>query len=529
MEKISTLKIIFDKYYRVFIIFFGLLQIWMISGMDIYQLGDALQDNVLMIDYAESICKGEWLGEYSNNTLIKRISYPLFLAFCYKFHVPYLIVLAIFWVFSIFILVVALRKIIKSKIGLFILYILMLFNPVMYNSNFTLMIYRNAIVPPAVVLTIACLIGLYTRRNENYKVVALWSISSGVTFAFFWNIREDSIWLLPFYLGALLISAIGIMIAIGERQLKMKKICLIICSLLCVLGINAGIKLTNYTYYGIYTDSELFHSNYTDLQNLLTSIEEENEIPGIIVSKKTVERLYENSPTFAELEPYMNKHMYGTFWQVLGDNIDDGEVYGGYFFWGLRDVVQAAGYYKDAKTANDFYNCVYKEIEGAVEKGDISLKEKRFTILGIDVFGKDAFKILETVINNIKNTLSYRNLNYATTISNGNKKNLRRTEIVTKENIIYESRTRYNFEGWIVPTNDRDIIRIDICTGKNRLLTTVGLSESIDVYDYYKQKNNVKNRAKQARFSEEILGYMKEDQKWIKSKSSTKATNLFPT
>lgn len=492
-----------DKYYdKIFwgvIIFFGLIQIWMISGMDIYQLGDALQDNVLMVDYAESLCRGEWLGDYNNNTLLKRISYPVFLAVCYKLHLSYLTVLGIFWVLSVVVLVLALKKSIKSRIGLAFIYIFVLFNPVMYNSNYAQVIYRNAIIPPAVILSVALLIGLYARRNESKEIIAIWSAFSGLAFAFFWNIREDSIWLLPFYSGALIITAISIIIETKGKLEILKKLMLLLLSVFCFVDINVSIKFCNYINYEMYTDSELFHSNYAKLQDLLTQIEEVEEVEGVIVHKKTVEKLYEISPAFAELEPYMGEYMYGTFWQVLGDDIDDGEVYSGYFFWGLRDVVQAAGFYTDAKTADRFYEDVYNDIMQAVEKGDIRLKDKKFMILGLDIFGEDADLMIEKTIENIKDMVSYNKLGYVTTTSIGNQQNLRRTEIITNNTIIYKRQNNY-LDGWIVPNDDNDDIRLGIYDQNGQIVFDIGLLDSQDVYDYYENNNIIRNKANRARF-----------------------------
>lgn len=39
-------------------------------------------DDRLLFDYAENISAGNWLGDYNNLTLVKGISFPIFLAVC---------------------------------------------------------------------------------------------------------------------------------------------------------------------------------------------------------------------------------------------------------------------------------------------------------------------------------------------------------------------------------------------------------------------------------------------------------------
>lgn len=500
MKKIDS---IVNKYFWIIILIIGIINIWFISGMSIYQLGDAVQDNMLMVELADSMIEGEYLGEYNNNTLLKRISYPFFMATCAKLHIPYLTGLGILWVASVIVLVISLKKVIKNQYLLLLVYAFVLFNPAMFTSNFGQFIYRNAIVPSAVVLSIASLIGLYTRRNESNKINILWAIGSGISFGFFWNIREDSVWLLPFFAGALIITAIVIFKENGVCKNLFAKLAIMLLAVVCVIGINTTIKTVNYVKYGVYTDSELFDSNYSKLKSLLTIIQEEDdeelEKRNITVSRTTVNKLFEVSPTFAKLEPYMDTYMYKNFWQTLCDGIDDGEIYGGYFFWGLRDVVQAAGYYENGKKANDFYGDVYNEIMIAVDKGELVLKDPGFTVFGIDMFGDNSGKMIDAAFQNFDDMIDYEKFTYGVTISDGNKNNLRKTEILTGNDIIYNIGGETNIRGWIVPNDESTELSIKL--NINGEISELQLTESMDVYQYYVEKGIENEKAKVANFS----------------------------
>ena len=499
------------KNYWFFFVLVGLIQIWMISGMNIYQLGDAVQDNVLMVEYAENLRDGNWLGDYNNNTLLKRISYPIFLTVCNVLHIPYLTGLAIFWVVSVAIFTIAIKKLINSKIGLFAIYTFLMFNPVMYNSNYVQAVYRNAIVPPAVILSVAGLVGLYLRRNEKLKTVLGWSIFSGIAFGFFWNIREDSIWLLPFFIGAIIITICIMLIEKKknekDKRLLIKKICLMLLPIVCFLGINTTIKTMNYIQYGIYTDTELFDTNFKKLMNLLTVLEEDDEKEGIIVSRDTINKLIEISPTFAELEPYIDNCMYNTFWQLVGDKKDDGEICSGYIFWAMRDAVQAAGYYTDGKTADTFYGDICDEIQAAIDNDILAVKEKEFTVMGLEMFGEDTDEIIETALDNIDNMLNYEKFDYATATSEGDKTNLRRTEDMTNNKIIYGEEKYSYIDGWIVPKDADNKISLCVFTDAGEYISDISLKESQDVYEYYIDKGIENGAAENARFDYETSNY----------------------
>lgn len=501
MKKINAFV---TKYFWVLVSIIGLVKVWMISGMTIYQLGDAIQDNMLMVDYAENLGAGNWLGVYNNNTLLKRISYPMFMAVCNKLHISYLTGLGIFWTVSVVVLIVVLKKVIKNKVGLLLAYIFILFNPVMYSATFGQVIYRNAIVPGAVVLAIASLIGLFTRRNESKKVLLLWSLFSGACFAFFWNIREDSIWLLPFYAAALVITIIYLLVENKKDKKLIQKVAIIFISAVCVLIVNNGIKLVNYINYGVYTDTELFDTSFSKVKNLLINIdEEEDEKDGITVSRATLNRLFEVSPTLKEIEPFVGPYMYDNFWQLVGDNVDDGEVYGGYFFWAIRDAVQAAGYYESGEIANEFYSKVYDEINQAIDAGEIKLVSKGFTVMGIEVFGDEAGDVMDAVIWNVDKMIDYEKFNYATTLSSGNKTNLSRTEILTRNAIIYRSVSQKSLYGWVVPNEPNDTITLSLCDKNGNQISIVPLQESADVYKYFSDQGIENEKANYANFKYE--------------------------
>lgn len=484
---------LFEKYFGWIIAAIGALQVWMISGMTIYQYGDAIQDNMLMVQYASSLGAGQWLGEYNNNTLVKRIAYPAFLALCDKLNLPYLTGLGILWTLSVVVFIIAISKQIRKKINLFIIYIILLFNPVMYSVTFATAIYRNSIVPSGVILAVATLIGLYYRRKEKKITILRWSLYSGLAFAFFWNIREDSIWLLPFYCGALFLTSIFTFFGTKEKKQAIIKIVIICISILTFLEINTSIKLKNYYEYGIYTDTELFDTNCAKLKSMLKNLHEDEEYDGSTVSKSTVEMLYKVSPTFSLLEPYMGPNMYYTFWQVIGDGKDDGEVYGDYFFWGLRDVIQAAGYYKDGKTANEFYGKVCNEIQTAIDTGKLYYDDNGLMFKGVKIFGEDMSLVIETMYENIDLMLNYENISYKDIMSSGNITNLRRTELITGNNIIYPYSVKKSLKGTITLENISDDLQVQILDENDKFIDGLPLYKDNNVYNFEYETNRSSN------------------------------------
>lgn len=164
-------------------------------------------DDQLFIHYSEEILKGNWLGSYSTKALSKGISYSLFMVWANKLHLSYGIFLGLFNILASSTAALALRPLVNNRWILTFIYAFFLYSPVTLTSEYSTRIYRNTLVVPAVLLVVACLVGLYFRRNGKLRSFILWSVGLSLIFPFYWYIREDSLWLLPLLMVGLLIIA----------------------------------------------------------------------------------------------------------------------------------------------------------------------------------------------------------------------------------------------------------------------------------------------------------------------------------
>ena len=89
----------------------------------------AENDDELMYKMAQSLSNGEWLGPYSNNTLVKGLFFPLFLAFNHKIGIPFLDAQTLFYSFACLLFVVACKKMINNNWLLGIMYTFLFFIP----------------------------------------------------------------------------------------------------------------------------------------------------------------------------------------------------------------------------------------------------------------------------------------------------------------------------------------------------------------------------------------------------------------
>src|SRR5262249_5366859 len=90
--------------------------------------------------------------------------------------------------------------------------------------------------------------------------------------------------------------------------------------------------------------------------------------PYVVLPRAVRPRLYELSPAFRELEPYLEAR---TIWETRGPRVlsTPGEVFGGWFLWALRDAVQRAGDGDSAPEALAFYRRLAQEVNAACDSG----------------------------------------------------------------------------------------------------------------------------------------------------------------
>ena len=116
---------------------------------------------------------------------------------------------------------------------------------------------------------------------------------------------------------------------------------------------------------------------------------------------------------------------------------NDGEIEDGWFWWTIRFAANDAGYYKDAKTANKFYDKITSEIEKAQEEGKLG-KQKTMPSALMSPWRKGYTKKLsKTFVDIYKYTNSFKDLDLKTTLSSGSNKNIGLFEVLTNNKAIY--------------------------------------------------------------------------------------------
>lgn len=381
-----------------------ILRIFIAAKMPVKIYMQAGYDDALSINQALTILAGQWLGPYGPGTLTKGLSFTFFLIANHFSQLSYPLFLCLVNLAAAFTIIKALTPLIKNSYLSGIGFLFFIYSPATLTSDFSLRVYRNSLVFAAVLFVLAGIFGLYLRRKEPIGKRLPWSILLMIAFPFFWFLREDSIWLVPLYAVATLFTVFGIIVkdhSLGSslkeglrnfwyllkgtsKKKMISNLLLLLAPVFLTFGESLLISKINYDHYGLFTTNDRTKTSFAKMTENLIQIDNSGfdskataENSGIWVSKKTLAKAQEVSPTFAKyhkgIDWMLNESIWPDSWPVK-----NGELPGDMFVWGLREMFQREGLYKNGKENEKVFKKIAQELEKGFESGQLSKKKMFF-------------------------------------------------------------------------------------------------------------------------------------------------------
>jgi hypothetical protein len=351
------------------------LKLWLVAAQPVVAHANASFDDRLYLALAEQVLKGNWLGPYSQFTLMKGPMYPLFIAGTFLTGLPLPIAQHLLYLLGCAMLVLALRPCFSADWQAFLLFALLWWQPMSYVE---LDVLRQNIYTPLTLILFAGLCALETRRRSGAYIRLAWGALLGISAAAFYLTREEEIWVVP---GAVLLIGAAAWNLWRDGEGLRPLLVPVLTAGVCAAGILGTVCTLNYRYYGWFGTVELrareFVSAYGAMQRPISS----EEIPFVPVARDVRLKLYEASPSFAELRPCLEGPV-GLEWANYSDFLtgrpgEELQIGGGSFVWALRDCVVASGHGSSAKEALNFYRSLGIEINRACDDGRITAARNR--------------------------------------------------------------------------------------------------------------------------------------------------------
>ncbi|MFC3927947.1 hypothetical protein ACVR05_07310 [Streptococcus caprae] len=386
-------------------------------------------DDLLQIKNSLSIVSGDWLGkEYFFTTMAKNVSYPFFLAISNFFNLPYGFSYGIFISISCLIFLKAIAPIFNSRIKLFFIFIFIMFVPISFDATYR--IYRNSLVPWSVLMILSSFIAIYIRREYNIKKLIPWSIIGFFALGFFWYLREDSIWITPFFIVVIPIFFTSYYLRSGQIKKVLIKTLVIVFPLFGIGVFGSLISFKNYQEYGIWAVNDRTATEAPKLMSLIYKIDDgSNTDKDVWASRKSFELAIDASPTLKKYEEIILSS-YGLW---AGDEAD---IKGDISYWALRFAFEEDGlYHNNAEKTNEVYKKSYSELQDAFEKGILKKKKGIYLSSQTGAFQLSDFRqTLAMSLPVTKEFLSYTNTSLSENYLNYS--SLSNSDLIYFENIL---------------------------------------------------------------------------------------------
>lgn len=362
MQKYKNEIIIF-----IVMIFLCCLRIYFGNMVGNFFASEQGADDALMINY--SFLKSHF--HFSNSySLVKTMSYPLFLKFCYVTHINYTLMVSLVWIFTAFIYYFLFKKIFHNKILEIFSFCYILFFPTAFELWVGTRIYRNAIIAPFVLITFGLLfLNLYdiVSKNTNIFFLAVRSIILGIFFTFTYYIKEDGLWILA---CLLFFSVIATFFCIFKKKRKMNKleniqciICLVIPFMIFFVG-TVTYKSINNHYFGVKEIQTRTDGELGDFTSYVYQVDSSKQTPYVWAPADSIKKIIEVSPT---LKKYP---------QITNDLLESTPIYGDFLTWNLRASLQNNNLWTSEKDVDNLFRQINEEIKSAFDEGKLKKSSK---------------------------------------------------------------------------------------------------------------------------------------------------------
>lgn len=340
------------------------LKLWLVSAQTLYAVAPSPGDDQLFLSSAEEILGGAWLGPLSDLTLVKGPGYSLWLSLVYLSGQRLLLAQAALYAVASAVFARSLKPAVRESWRRSAVYAVLLLNPASWADGPATRVMREGIYSSLTVLLLGLAIGAALRLRSAPRASTLWGAAAGLTGALFAVTREEGVWLVP----SLAIVALAGWLA-ARRSGWRSAAGPVLAVAVSYAVPTAAIASLNWKHYGLFGISEVRAGYYTAACQALARVKTANPRPYVPVPREARLRLYEASPAFREVGPFLEEE--APAWAVHGCRTlgvcDD--IAGGWFQWALRQAAFRAGVYRSGAEARAWYERVTREIDDACGRG----------------------------------------------------------------------------------------------------------------------------------------------------------------
>lgn len=345
---------------------------YLILELPIFAYVDYINDDELMVEQAYNIKHGNWLGVYGYNTLLKSPVFPCYLALLSMLGLPYILTTTLIYAIATCLFIYSIKDIIKNKGAIALLFAVILFNPIMFSIDFQ-RVYRNSLAPSLALFLMSFLnIAFINRNNPKIRWYVFGITCASLVFPFFYYIREDSIWIVPFVVFYLVIILANIVLkCIKEHAIKkvdVIKVMLVFLPVITLVLFNFIVGNINYKHYGEHAVNMSDIDSLQEVLHTIAIVKTDDPKSNATNSRQKMRKLYEVSPTLNSMSETCE-----TLQDIISGR-ENGDVGDAMYMWVFLETISASGYNTFEKQ-DEIFRSITKEIKEAIASGKIETQE----------------------------------------------------------------------------------------------------------------------------------------------------------
>jgi hypothetical protein len=323
----------------------------------------APHDDTYFMRGAQAIVAGNWLGDFTQMTLIKGPGFTYFLALNHWSGLPLTLTLAVVFLLSCLTLVHVLGRAGLTHPGARIaLLAALLLQP----AVMPVQVIRDSLYHSLFLLTLAGMIALVTDRRSRGRIVRMtwWGLMLGLL----WITREEGVWILP-ALAVLVLARLW-----SLRKDRSQRVPFAIAAVAFVAGAVApslATSLVNQHEYGTFAVQDFKSPAFQSALESLDGIVVDPDVALTPAPKSALELAYGVSPAMRTIRPYLEGSETSGYLTMSCGAVPDacGSFIGGLFPWALRDAVAYAGEFTSQRDADAFFTRISSDIQKGCDEG----------------------------------------------------------------------------------------------------------------------------------------------------------------
>lgn len=267
-------------------------------------------------------------------------------------------------------------------------YLYVLWNPLAFENWSGTRVYRNSVFAPSMFILIGLMMvfmsafSSYSSSNAGERKTAvrnclgfgIVSILLGLTFVFIYDLKEDSIWLVPMYVFIVVAKLISVLR--NAEYGTMRKVGVAILCLL-PLGVSFSgvqvIKYENRKYFGVYSLNTRTDGEIAKFISNIYQIDSPNQNPTIWTPVDSIESAFDASPTLRAMPDLLH---YVEYEGYAAPDIHQHPLTGDFISWQLLQAIDSTIGMNDESRVQQIFKQANNEIDYAFSTGKLKRTNK---------------------------------------------------------------------------------------------------------------------------------------------------------